>query len=56
MLPLIIKDYNWSQTVDMIYLKVHVKGIRAAKTSFVTADNYIRVSDDMGNGSWFYIF
>ncbi|XP_028678782.1 dynein assembly factor 4, axonemal isoform X1 [Erpetoichthys calabaricus] len=43
-MPLLIKDYTWTQTESMIYITVPLKEARAGKVDILSADEYLKVS------------
>ena len=42
-MPLIIKDYSWTQTESNIYINVPLKGTKAAKVDIFSTDEYLKV-------------
>ena len=43
-MPLIIKDYSWTQTESTVYINVPLKGTKAAKVDVVSTDEYLKVT------------
>lgn len=42
-MPVLIKDYTWKQTDDIIIVRVPLKGIHPSKADIFTCDNFIKV-------------
>jgi hypothetical protein len=43
-MPLIVKDYTWSETELQIFICIPLKGIKASKVDIFSTENYIKVS------------
>ena len=42
-MPLIIKDYTWSETEKQLFISIPLKGIKANKVDVFSSENYIKV-------------
>ncbi|XP_075225523.1 dynein axonemal assembly factor 4 [Lycorma delicatula] len=42
-MPVLIKDYTWKQTDDLIIIRVPLKGMDPSKADIFTCDNFIKV-------------
>ncbi|XP_056454547.1 dynein assembly factor 4, axonemal [Gadus chalcogrammus] len=42
-MPLIVKDYTWTQTESMVYLRVPLKGATAEHVDILSTDEYLKV-------------
>ena len=45
-MPLIVKDYTWTQTESMVYLRVPLKGATAEHVDILSTDEYLKVELD----------
>ncbi|KAM6980621.1 dynein axonemal assembly factor 4 [Aplochiton taeniatus] len=43
-MPLIVKDYTWTQTESMVYINVPLKGAKAGKVDIFSTDEYLKVN------------
>lgn len=43
-MPLIVKDYTWSETELQIFISIPLKGIKASKVDIFSTENYVKVS------------
>ncbi|CAL1540870.1 unnamed protein product [Lymnaea stagnalis] len=43
-MPLLIKDYTWEETDQIVWITVPLKGVKANNVSIFTSDEYLKVS------------
>jgi hypothetical protein len=43
-MPIVIKDYTWSETESEVHVVVPLKGVKAAKADVYSTATYIKVS------------
>lgn len=43
-MPILIKDFNWSQTEDEIIIRVPLKGVITSKVDFFIRENFVKIS------------
>ena len=43
-MPIVVKDYKWSETQTEVVLVVPLKGVKAAKADIFTTNEYIKVN------------
>ncbi|KAI4886008.1 hypothetical protein NFI96_000955 [Prochilodus magdalenae] len=43
-MPLLVKDYTWTQTETTVYISVPLKGIKPAKVDVLCTDEFLKVS------------
>nr|XP_006628776.1 PREDICTED: dyslexia susceptibility 1 candidate gene 1 protein isoform X2 [Lepisosteus oculatus] len=43
-MPLIVKDYSWTQTESMVYISVPLKGVKRGNVDIFSTDDYLKVS------------
>ncbi|MBN3283032.1 DAAF4 factor, partial [Polyodon spathula] len=43
-MPLIVKDYSWTQTEALVYINVPLKGVKAGKVNIFSTDEYLKVN------------
>ncbi|XP_034757696.2 dynein assembly factor 4, axonemal [Acipenser ruthenus] len=43
-MPLIVKDYSWTQTETLVYINVPLKGVKAGKVDIFSTDEYLKVN------------
>lgn len=42
-MPLLVKDYSWRQTENVVVIRVPLKGVHYRKVDIFSSDNYIKV-------------
>uniref|UniRef100_A0A674CNK1 Dynein axonemal assembly factor 4 n=1 Tax=Salmo trutta TaxID=8032 RepID=A0A674CNK1_SALTR len=42
-MPLIVKDYTWTQTETIVYINVPLKGVKVGKVDIFSTDEYLKV-------------
>ncbi|MGH0160502.1 UNVERIFIED_CONTAM: hypothetical protein FKN15_070920 [Acipenser sinensis] len=45
-MPLIVKDYSWTQTETLVYINVPLKGVKAGKVDIFCTDEYLKLEDE----------
>ncbi|RXM94639.1 Dyslexia susceptibility 1 candidate gene 1 protein-like [Acipenser ruthenus] len=45
-MPLIVKDYSWTQTETLVYINVPLKGVKAGKVDIFSTDEYLKLEDE----------
>ncbi|MBN3270966.1 DAAF4 factor, partial [Polyodon spathula] len=43
-MPLIVKDYSWTQTEALVYINVPLKGVTVGKVDIFSTDEYLKVN------------
>lgn len=44
-MPVIVKDYSWTQTESKVYISVPLKGMNSKHVDIFATDEYLKVSD-----------
>jgi len=42
-MPLLVKDYTWRQTENIVVIRVPLKGVHHSRVDIFSSDNYIKV-------------
>ncbi|KAM4619128.1 dynein axonemal assembly factor 4 [Polymixia lowei] len=42
-MPLIVKDYSWTQTASMVYIHVPLKGAKVVNVDILSTDEYLKI-------------
>ncbi|KAL4613355.1 dyslexia susceptibility 1 candidate gene 1 protein [Arapaima gigas] len=43
-MPLIVKDFSWTQTQSLVYISVPLKGVKVGKRDILATDEYVKVN------------
>ena len=43
-MPIIVKDYTWTQTEEMMYITVPLKGVVQKKVDVLSTENYVKIN------------
>ncbi|XP_005996227.1 dynein assembly factor 4, axonemal [Latimeria chalumnae] len=43
-MPVLVKDYTWSQTESLVYITVPLKGVKPGKTDIFCTEDYLKVN------------
>lgn len=45
-MPLLVRDYTWEETENMVFITVPLKGVRANKVDLLSSEEFIKVLID----------
>jgi len=45
-MPVLVKDYQWSETKEEVFITVPLKGVKGLKTDIFCTEDYLKVREN----------